>query len=430
MTRERLDGLYLLFLGCVFFLLSGLAIERASPAASIDFKLVYYSASCVLQHRDPYQETVLKQVYREAGEHATERWNDHPLITKFLYPPTLFLVTAPLALLNYELAHVLWLALTAAAFILAAVLIWRVGADYAPVAAGALAGLVLANSQILLILGNPTGIVVGLSVIAVWCLMSDRFTSAGVVCLALALIVKPQEGGPIWLYFILAGGVYRKRALQTLVVVVLLSIPTVVWITSVAPGWLHEFHTLLVAASVHGAMNDPGPTSTEAHGIGMVISLQTAFSLFRDDPRFYNAAAYAVCGPLFLLWLVGMLKIETTSESAWFAIPPLTCLSLLPVYHRIYDAEILLLLIPACIMLWAASRVAGRVALLLSMGAIVVSGAIPWALFLQVLSHMHLPSELNSMVQVLPVPLTLLATGVFYLWIYLRRMPGGLPLRD
>ena len=34
-----------------------------------------------------------------------------------------------------------------------------------------------------------------------------------------------------------------------------------------------------------------------AHTLGMVISLQTVVSLFRDDPRLYNPATYLIAGP-------------------------------------------------------------------------------------------------------------------------------------
>ena len=37
------------------------------------------------------------------------------------------------------------------------------------------------------------------------------------MCLAISLMLKPHDAGLVWLYFLLAGGIYRKRALQALV---------------------------------------------------------------------------------------------------------------------------------------------------------------------------------------------------------------------
>ncbi len=57
MRKERLDGLYLMLLGCVVLLLLGGAGAKTSGAAMQDFKVLYYPARCLLQHCDPYNET-------------------------------------------------------------------------------------------------------------------------------------------------------------------------------------------------------------------------------------------------------------------------------------------------------------------------------------------------------------------------------------
>ncbi len=99
---------------------------------------------------------------------------------------------------------------------IAAFLIWDISADFKPVAGGVLIGLILANSQILILLCNPTEIVVGLCSIAVWCLLRNRFAVLGILSLSLSLLLKPNLSGFIWLAVLLVGGTYRRRALQTL----------------------------------------------------------------------------------------------------------------------------------------------------------------------------------------------------------------------
>ena len=61
--------------------------------------------------------------------------------------------------------------------------------------------------------------------VAVWCFIRERFVPAGILCLAVSLAVKPQDAGLVWLYFLLVGGVYPKRALQTLVAMLALGLP-------------------------------------------------------------------------------------------------------------------------------------------------------------------------------------------------------------
>ena len=84
---------------------------------------------------------------------------------------------------------------------------------------------------------------------SVWCFVRERFIPVGVICLAFSLMLKPHDAAFVWLYFLLAGGVYRKRAVQTLVAVVALSAPLLIWITIVAPQWLPELRFNLAALS-------------------------------------------------------------------------------------------------------------------------------------------------------------------------------------
>jgi hypothetical protein len=89
--------------------------------------------------------------------------------------------------------------------------------------------------------------VVSLSAVAVWCFLRERFVLAGILCLAVALAVKPQDSGLVWLYFLRAGGVYRKRALQTLLATAVLSLPGVLWVWHASPHWFAEWQSNVAA---------------------------------------------------------------------------------------------------------------------------------------------------------------------------------------
>lgn len=431
MGQGRKDGLYLVLLGCAVFLLLGFALEKSSPAADADFKLMYYSTRCLLVHQSPYHEPALKAMYRaEAGLRDEDMALGKPVITKLIYLPTTFLITGPFALLPYEGAHILWLAITAACLIGAALAMWSVGADYAPVLSGMLLGAMLANSELFLVLGNPGGIVAGICVIAAWCLIKNRYALAGVVGMALCLLLKPHEVGPVWLFFLLSGGMQRRRAWQSALLAAVLAVPAVIWVSSVSPHWPQDLHAMVQAGSARGEVNDPGPTSLGSHGIGMVISAQAAFSLIRDDPRFYNLASYALCAPLILLWAVRVWRTKVSEELAWFALAPITALSMLPVYHRMYDARLMMLAVPACAMLWAHRGARAWLGAVLLAASVFVTSAIPWALLLLAITRLPLPGLLGSneavlALQVVPVPLTLLVTGCFFLWTFLRYAPDA-----
>jgi hypothetical protein len=426
MNGARRDGLVLLLLGSVVFVLLGLALEHTSAEPMVDFRVVYYPARCLVEHGDPYNQQQVQALYGAmGGDRPSDSEKVRQIATRSIYLPTAFCLTLPFALLPWGPAHILWLLLTMGGLIFAAFLIWTLAADYAPLAAGALMCLFVANSELLIISTNAAGIVVSLCAVAVWCFWRNRYAAAGVVCLAVALAVKPQDSGLVWLYFLLAGGLLRKRALQTLAVTVVLSLPGLLWVSYAAPGWAGEWQSNVAVLSARGGISDPGPTSLGGHGLANVISLQSALSVVRDEQGFYNAASYLICAPLLLVWGGVTLRSRFTAAHGWLGLAAIAALTMLPVYHRQYDAKLLLLAIPACVLLWVRGGVTGRLAMLVTGAALFFTGDLTWALFLAVVKHTPLAptgisGAVSTVLQVFPAPLILLMMGVFYLWVYGR----------
>ncbi len=422
MLKERQDSLLLLSLGSVFFVLVGTAIAYFNALGMIDFKEFYFGAKCLVEHHDPYQQSQLWALYKsEEGEVPSALGSVLVAAHGHLTPnfPTTFFLVASLALLPIKFAGAIWFILSAAAFVLAAFAMWNIGAEFSPLMAAALVFLFLVNSEMLLALGNTVGLVVGLCVIAVWCFVEDRFTVAGAICLAVALVMKPHDVGLIWLYFLLAGGMARKRALETLIPVAALIVPTVLWTSQVAPHWLVEMQANQSALMQRGALNDPGPHSGGGFGVNMTVCLQTIVSRLWDNPHFYNPVVYLVCGVLLLIWLRKTLKSRFSSRLAWFAIAVVAPLSILVVYHRSYDARLLLLSVPACVMLWRKGGRLGWWALALTLAAIILTGDIFWIVVFQITHY----SGASLAFGVIPAPLILLALSGFYLYVYVRQ-PG------
>jgi hypothetical protein len=424
-TKARLDGLILLLLGGgVVVILLGFLLVSPTPAAMQDFRVVYYPARCLLHHRDPYRESEVLATYQaEGGEHPSETAADRQIVIRHIYPPTAFSLTALFAMMPWWLARVLWMVLTAGSLLLASFLAWDLGADYAPILSGALIGFLLANSEVLIVLGNPSGVVISLCVIAVWCFVRERFVFAGILGMAIGLLVKPQDAGLVWLYFLLAGGIYRKRAMQTFATAVVLGLPGILLVWRVSPHWMQELHANILAFSVHGGITDPGPASTGSTGAGMMINLQTVLSSFRDDPRIYNTATYFLCALPFIAWAFVTVRYRSSPERTWLAIAAIAPLSLLPVYHHLYDAKLLLLTVPACAMLWAAGGRLGRFALLLNIVGFAFTGDVSWTILFRLIGSLHLftPGWALMVMEVFPVPLILSAMSIFYLWIYFSR---------
>jgi hypothetical protein len=410
------------------FLLFGVTLENASPLPMVDFRTMYYSARCLIRHCDPYVENEVLRIYQEEGGGGNRPLNDartRRVVAQYVYPPTAFSVTAPFAMLPWGPAHLLWMALTIGSLVFASFLIWDLGANYAPIVSGALIGFLLANSELLVITGNVAGLGISLCAVAVWCFLRERYIPIGILCLALSLAIKPHDTGFVWLCFLLAGGVYRKRALQTLLATVAISLPAILWVWLVAPQWIQEWHSNFLAHYARGTVDDPGLATTGAHGLGMMVNLQTIVSVFRDDPRFYNLVSYLICIPLLLVWAFVTMRSRPSPKRDWLALAAIAALTMLPVYHRTQDTKLLLLAVPACAMLWAEGGRIGRLAMLVTTAGFVLTGDLPWVVILALIGRLHLPAtwffqQMVMAVQVFPVPLILLAMGIFYLWVYVR----------
>ena len=426
MTRARLDGLYLLLIGCAVFTLLGVAMEIAIPADLTDFSALYFPTRCLIQHHDPYMESGVRSIYlAEGGSRSSDSAKERQMATQNVYPPSAFSFMLPFVLLPLEPAEILWTALTIASFIFASFLIWNLGANYAPIITGGLIGLLLANSETIVITGNAAGIAISFCVVAVWCFLRERFVLVGILCFAISLALKPHDAGLVWLYFLLAGGVYRKRALQSLLATLAFSLPAVLWVWHVAPHWIQEWQSNLAATLAHGGLSDPGPASASGHGLDMLINLQTVISIFRDDPHFYNLVSYLICAPLLLVWAFVTLRYRPSPKRACLGLAAIAALSMLPVYHRQLDARLLLLTVPACAMLWAEGGRIGRLALLVNTAGLVLTGFLPWMFFYSLTSNLHprstqLSGKILIAVHNFPPPLILLVMGIFYLWVYAR----------
>jgi hypothetical protein len=337
--RKHTDSRYLVFIGAIIFILMG-AWSGGLQESGRDFKATYLAShSLVSGLGDPYNENSM----------AVVGATSEPAFTRFLYFPTMFAVTAPLGLLSWKAAATVWLVFTIGLIIVAAVLIWNVGEGYSPLLASVLVAYFLVNSEVVLIMTNAAGIAIALCVISCWSFVKGKYIWLGVICLALSLMIKPQDTGAIWLFFLLIGGSYRKNTLRTLAVIILLGIPSLLWVWHISPHWLQEWHNNVAWFSAKGRINDPG-------GIGLLVNLQAPFSAIRDVPNFYNTATILVMAPVFALWGWLTLKSKLTPRSVWIGLAATSSLALLPVYHHLFDAKILLLTIPACAMLWAEGK--------------------------------------------------------------------------
>lgn len=421
---------------CIAFSgLCGFAIRQSAGNVMLmcDFGEIYFGSQAALHRQDPYNPNSvwkydLKQLAAESQKLPANSFEAETariiLAIDINLPTTLFLLI-PLAILPWAIAQYLWIFLLSGLLALAAFLVWDLGGSAAPEVWLLFCGFLLLNCQGLLVDGNTAGISVGLSVIAAWCFLRQRQELIGALLLAVALIVKPHDSGFIWLYFLLAGGVLRKRALQTLTIAALLAVCAGVWIAPISPHWIQELHNNLTAVSLRGGTSDPSLSAITNSGAGQIIDLQAVLGILWDNPLFYNPAAYSMVDGLILLWAFASFKKRATLEGAQLALASISALSMLSVYHRSNDAKLLLLAIPACAVLWTRKGATRWTALALTSASIFFTADMPLAILGGLTRQLtNFPSnpfgKLMTILLRRPTPLVLLATGCFYLWVYLR----------
>lgn len=421
-----LDGLIFLFLGAATLLAVGFAWKHLSPIDMGDFKVVYYSARTLLYHGDPYSQAAVLEVYRTEGrENPAEPALDRQVKTRFFYPPTAFIVTVPIAILGFAAGKVVWMFLCVGSLILSSFLIWDVSREFAPTAAGVLPGLLLAGSFWLFMVGNAAAIAVSLCIVATWCFYRERFAWLGVFALALSLALKPNDSGPVWLFLLLAAPRLRKRALQSLAMLVVLSLPVLVWTFAASPHWLQELRANMASFGGVGGIVDPGIAGMAAKNMDCIVQLQTAISVIFPSPTTYTFLTWAICLPLVLMWVFWVFKTGPEAKAIWLPLAVTAPLSMLPTYHFQHDAKLLLLCVPAATMLWAGRGVIGRWALALTAAVIFINGDIFTAGRIILTSRLVIPqpnlaTRLVSVLFTRPGPLALLALSLFYLYVYWR----------
>ena len=432
--RARRNALVLILLSSGLSVLWGSFLAHSSAGGLADFKAVYYGARCLIHHADPYKDTEFLRVYRTDGLDipADPMMADlfrRAVLVCINLPTTLFFLI-PFAFLPLKAAYLLWALLMVAGLNLACFLVWDLASKNSPRFSLFLVCFLAANCVILFADGNAACVVISLCVVAVWCFLENRFVLAGILCMALSLLIKPHDAGLVWLYFLLAGGVYRKRAWQTLLVTLALGPPAVLWVTHIVPHWLTELRSNLQLASVRGGLNDPGPASLGFHHPDPIINLQAVLSVFRDDPRFYASGALLISAVLLILWAVATLRTRVSQHrvsphEALLALAVIAALTMLVTYHRQHDAKLLLLTIPACALLWADGGLKGWFAVVSNTAGIVITGDIP-STGLSILSSRVQAGDgffahLKAALLVRPAPIILLIIAVFYLWIYWQR---------
>jgi hypothetical protein len=292
------------------------------------------------------------------------------------YPITALVLIAPFDLVHWNIAYAVWLAINLVLFAaMVAALVLLAGISYRdPLAILFVAAiLALAPFQTGIVTANVSLVTVELAIIAVWLARQSHDVSASIL-LAISAGLKPQIGLCFLLYYLLRRR-WRVFGFSSAILVVLaaaglfrLQLGHTPWLAS----YLNDNHILL-ETGVLGNF-----TSINPMRFGL-INLQVALYPILNSVKSANMLASAIGAILFFVWLVNVAR--TRSYDAGLELLDLSAIaaiSLLPIYHRFYDAALLVL--PLCWVFFSFRRQkaksTGIVALLLLLPFLIPGGTL------------------------------------------------------
>jgi hypothetical protein len=328
-----------------------------------DFALYYTASQAWLAGEDPYDVNAAPPRWTRAGGRAdimpeSDDGTTIPWMPIILLPPSLPLLS-PLAALSapaavvawYVLASVLLLAQSAALADLIGARLWQ------PLGMLLLAiTLVLAPVHETFGYAQPSGPAISFAILGAWAATRRRDVLAGVL-LALGAALKPQVGGVLVLYYLLRGRWRVVGVSAALGAVLMMAALVPMWMRDIPwlAGWRHH----MAEVDRIGGFNSPFPENAMRRHM---LNLQMIFGGALHSFTMVNVAAMTLTLALAaalgaVVWRARKRAAATGGEPVdeLLVLSAVCVLGLLPVYHRFYDAA--LLVVPAA---WALANVKRR----------------------------------------------------------------------
>jgi hypothetical protein len=328
-------------LSFLFFLLRG-PYRALHASVSIDFAVNYASSRLWLQGRNPYDPALLKAEFigpARGPAAIAPKYATQPAV----YPPTMFALIAPIAWLPWNAANWIWCLASTALVLLSLRKI--LAASKLPVGAyWAMAAALTAFSPTHtgLAMGNPSAVACALTTLAALAALEERETAAGLLTGA-AVCLKPQIAICAVALFL----AWRKP--RAVVIAAATAAGSAAISLLRAPSW-EEYLTWLqtLRANVSSGFFPGGANDASiANPVSFLfINVQALLGLLIRDATFLDAAAWIILAALFIVYA----KRRTGSRDHDVAFAAV--MTLLAVYHRYYDAQLLLLVVPFLAAQW------------------------------------------------------------------------------
>ncbi|MBZ5664994.1 MAG: DUF2029 domain-containing protein [Acidobacteriia bacterium] len=336
-----------------------------------DFSGTYVASRQWISGANPYETNQFKQTWVAAGGEPFQGNRGSEANLRPAYPPSALPLLAPFACFRWLTARNLFLVSTVAMFPL---LLWSAlrlarlhWSDHRALLSCAF-GFALAPWHAAIAWQSLSAPAIELAAIGT----SLQSEVAGGLVTGLSLCLKPQLA--VWfLLFDLA----KKRWNRITWAFALFTLVTLVALVRMPSGWLHSYLENLRYFFAIGDVNDFTVHNPDRFEL---LNLQVIFYYLTRIYRIANILSWLSAAGLVFLWS----RRKYQSDSAQLA--TIVLIGLLPVYQRIYNAGVIVLLLPYAIARW--SEIRGK--LLLAACSVFL---IPGTAILQILYERHRISE-------------------------------------
>jgi hypothetical protein len=306
----------------------------------------YIQSRAWLLGRDPYSPQTLLSLWPQDAAHfefLPKEVADGTLAIKrgfpTAYPLTCLMVLVPFSLLPWKLAWSLWLAISVtlfAATVWVLLLLAGISAKRDLALLFVAMALALAPFHTGIVTSNLAVVATEISVIAIWLAGKEHENAAGVL-LALAISLKPQIG-LCFLAYCLVRHRWRIAGI-TVAVAAAIALAAFLRLEFGHTPWLQSYLADNQALFGRGVLADFTPRNPTRFGL---INLQLVLYPLAGTVRGTNVLAALVGAVMLAAWLVFMLR-KRDSGTELADLSAVAVMSLLPVYHRFYDAVLLIL---------------------------------------------------------------------------------------
>ncbi len=317
-----------------------------------DFLSPYIQAKALVHGLDPYSPESLLRLWPPEAPHfmflAREVASGTLVANRGFptaYPITALVLFAPFSLLPWSIASPLWFVANLLLFVIMLHALLALAGFSWHEPSGILltaATLALAPFHTCIAAGNPTAIAAELSVIGLWQARRGNDVRTAVF-FAISAGLKPQIGLIFLFYYLL-----RRRWRLIVTAGALLALAGgagLLWLAISHTPWFGNYvrdNRILLESGILGNFTAINPIR-----FGL-INLQVALYPLIGSIELTNFIARVAGGVLLICWLVGFARAGDHENCEPLELGALAVGSLLPIYHRFYDASLLVL--PLC---WA-----------------------------------------------------------------------------